>query len=367
MKLICERQLLCDAVQNVSYAVSQKSSLLSLEGILMKARDNRLHLTGYDLELGISTTIEAKVLEEGEVVLSSKLLSDIIRRMPSDEISITTDAKNLAEIKGGVSEFTILGIAASEFPELPVIAGTASLALPQTVIKSMIAQTHFAIALSDSKPVHTGALFDLEEETLSIVAVDGYRMALRKETVQGQKALSFIVPGKTLAELLKLLKDDDTVVEMQLSKKHIIFEVNGYSMVSRLLEGEFLDYKSAIPKQKTTSVEVGTRPFVDSIERTSLLISDRLKSPLKLTFEKERIVMSCSTPIGKAHDETVCQFDGTPVEIGFNNKYLLDALKASECDKVKLEIGGALSPMKVVPCEGESFLFLVLPVKLKNE
>ena len=166
---------------------------------------------------------------------------------------------------------------------------------------------------------------------------------------------------------MKLLGDDDSGVELQVSKKHILFTIGETSIVSRLLEGEFLDYNAAIPKDCSTTVKVSTRGLVSSIERTSLLISDRLKSPLRVVFDQGLVRMSCSTTIGKAYDECECQSQGPQVEMGFNNRYLMDALKNSEADMVKLEISGPLSPMKVVPLEGDSFLFLVLPMKLKTE
>ncbi len=161
--------------------------------------------------------------------------------------------------------------------------------------------------------------------------------------------------------------DDDTLVELQVSKKHILFTIGETSIVSRLLEGEFLDYNTAIPKDASTVVKVSTRELISSIERTSLLISDRLKSPLRVVFDDGLVRMSCSTTIGKAYDECESQSTGPKVEMGFNNRYLMDALKNSEADMVKLEISGPLSPMKVLPMEGDSFLFLVLPMKLKTE
>ena len=231
----------------------------------------------------------------------------------------------------------------------------------------MIDQTLFAIATTDSKPVHTGSLFDIKKENITLVSVDGYRLALRKEPFIADQECSFIVPGKTLSEVSKLLKEEENEVCMVVSHKHIIFKIDGYHVVSRLLEGDFLDYNAAIPKTEKTTIEVSTRLLVEGIERTSLLISDRLRSPLKLNMSDEKIRISCNTTMGKAYDEVDCKLDGDGINMGFNNKYLLDALKASDCDMVKLLINGPVSPMRVVPLEGESFLFLVLPVRVKND
>lgn len=367
MKIVCQKALLVDAVSNVSRAVSSKSPIPALEGILIKASGDQVTLVGYDLEIGIITSVEADVKEAGEIVLTARLLLDIIRKIPSETISITCDEKQMCVIKGGVSEFTILGIPASDYPELPSVDENSSLVLKQGVLKSMIDQTLFAIATTDSKPVHTGSLFDVKKENITLVSVDGYRLALRKEPFIADQECSFIVPGKTLSEVSKLLKEEENEVCMVVSHKHIIFRIDGYNVISRLLEGDFLDYNAAIPKTEKTSIEVSTRLLIEGIERTSLLISDRLRSPLKLNMVDEKIKISCNTTMGKAYDEVDCKINGDGINMGFNNKYLLDALKASECDMVKLQINGPVSPMRVVPLEGESFLFLVLPVRVKND
>ena len=368
MKFSCETQALGQTIANVSLAVSPKSALSALEGILVTAKDKTLTLVGYNLELGITGTLPAKVEEEGQVVIPAKLFSEIVRKTASQEIEISCDQRYLVEIRGGVSEFTILGMSALEFPELPAVGDGDAVSLPQDKLRSMVDQTIFAVAQNDAKPVHTGCLFLLEEDQITVVAVDGFRLALRREKVKTEeKTIRFVVPGRSLTELLKLLGDGDDKVELQVSKKHILFRVGETSIVSRLLEGEFLDYNAAIPKNCSTSVKVSTRGLSSSIERTSLLISDRLKSPLRVVFDEGLVRMSCSTTIGKAYDECQCESQGPRVEMGFNNRYLMDALKNSGTDMVKLEISGPLSPMKVLPLEGEDFLFLVLPMKLKSE
>lgn len=367
MKIVCQKALLVDAVSNVSRAVSSKSPIPALEGILIKASEGEITLVGYDLEIGIITKVEADVREAGQIVIPARLLLDIIRKIPSETISIVCDEKQMCIIKGGVSEFTILGIPASDYPELPAVDENSNLVLKQGVLKSMIDQTLFAIATTDSKPVHTGSLFDIKKENITLVSVDGYRLALRKEPFIADQDYSFIVPGKTLGEVSKLLKEEENEVCMVVSSKHIVFKIDGYQVISRLLEGDFLDYNAAIPKMEKTSIEVSTRLLIEGIERTSLLISDRLKSPLKLNMSDEKIRISCNTTMGKAYDEVDCKINGDGINMGFNNKYLLDALKASDCDMVKLLVNGPVSPMRVVPLEGESFLFLVLPVRVKND
>ena len=369
MKCICNKIVLREALTNVSRVIASKSSIPALEGVQLKAYGNSLTLTGYDMEAGITTTIDAQVLAEGEIVLPARLFSDMIRKMAAEDVSISVGEKLLTEVVGGTARFTIMGIASEEFPELPRVEEGESISLPQDKLKSMIEQTLFAIAQTDTKPVHTGSLFDLSEGTLHVVSVDGYRLALRSEVVGGDQAMSFVVPGKVLGEIVKLLKDDgENPASLTVSRRHIVFSIDSYNVISRLLEGEFLDYKVSIPQGGKTTVIANTREFIEGVERASLLISDRLRSPLRINFDPEgSIQISCSTPLGKSYDEVACTLEGDGVEMGFNNKYIMDALKASGSDEVRLELSGPLSPIKVLPLEGDEFLFLVLPVRLKHE
>ena len=367
MNIICDKTQLLEILSNVSKAVAARSSLAALEGILLRAEGDRLSLTGYDLDMGITSSMECTVREEGAIVLTARLFVDMIRRMTGETVSIASDEKLMTTIRSGVSEFTILGLSAEEYPELPALTDADDVSIEQDKLRSMIEQTLFAIANNDSKPVHTGSLFEVSGEDITVVSVDGFRLALRREKILGDKELRFVVPGKTLSELAKMLGDGEEMVTLYVNRKHISFETGGYTIVSRLLEGEFLDYKSAIPPASQTVVTVNTREMIAAIERTSLLISDRLKSPLRIHFGDGLIRMSCSTAIGRAYDEVPCKLEHDEVEMGFNNRYLLDALRASECDEVALIINGPLSPMKMVPLQGDSFLFLVLPVRLKAE
>jgi DNA polymerase-3 subunit beta len=368
MRFVCNRDSLTEAVFNVSRAIPAKSSIPSLEGIQIKARDGSLLLTGYDMEAGITTTIAADVREEGDIVLSARLFSEMLRKMEGDEVTVSVGEKYLTLIQSGLTEFTILGTPADEFPELPEVTEGKGVSLPQGTLKSMIEQTLFAVATSDAKPVHTGSLFDMKEGSLTVVSVDGYRMALRKTELSGGEDISFVVPGKVLGDVSKLLKDEEEEeASLMVGGRHIVFKIGLYSVISRLLEGDFLDYKTSIPPGGDTEVRVSTRALIDSVERASLLISERLRSPLRVRFDEEVIHIFCSTSIGKFTDEVDCRMTGPSVEMGFNNKYLLDALKAAGSDEVLLMVGGALSPIKVLPLQGEDFLFLVLPVRLRSD
>lgn len=366
MHILCDKIALIDAVGNVQRAVSGKSTLPALEGILLKAAGSSLYMAGYDLDMGITTTIEAHVQEPGEIVLTAKLFGEIVRKLPGEDVSIITDDKLNTTIRSGITEFTIMGISAAEYPEIPTVSDGVGFTLPQNVLKSMIRQTLFAIAQTDARPVHTGSQFEIETENLRVVSVDGSRLAMRCEEIKSGDTAQFVVPGKTLSEVLKLLKDEENPMSLAVGRRHIILEIDGYAVISRLLDGEFLPYRKAIPQTVTTTIRVKTRELIDAVERASLVINDRLKSPLICDFRDGHINVSCTTPLGSATDRIDAEIDGNAEEMGFNSRFLLDALKNAETDEVRIELNGPLSPMKVLPSSGESFLFLVLPVRLKK-
>ena len=366
MKITCDKKKLNEAVLNIQKAVSTKSSVPALEGILIRTDENSIFLCGYDLELGITTIFDCKVEEKGSIVLNARLFSEIVRRLPDAEVTISSDEKQMAVIRSGEAEYSIVGIPAQEYPELPSVSGETTLKIQSTTLRSMIHQTLFAVAENDAKPIHTGTLFELEPNQLRLISVDGYRLAIREEPVKSTLNTSFVVPGKTLSEVLKLLSDDESEVELQIGRRHILFSIENYTVISRLLEGEFLDYRAAIPKDCATELKVSTQKFINSVERVSLLITDRLKSPVRCIFEIDEIRISCSTAIGRANDKLSAQMTGDSIEIGFNNRFLLDALRNTECDEIRIQMSGPLSPMRILPPEGQSFLFLVLPVRLKS-
>lgn len=366
MKFSVNKKDITEAVSNIQRAVSTKTSIPALEGILLSSQEENLELSAFDLELGITTVIPAKLTEPGRSVLSAKIFFDIVRRTPDDTITIEVDEKNMATIESGCSRFSIIGIPAEEFPELPKLTDSTKIELPSNILKSMIRQTVFAVAESDAKPIHQGTLFNLSEGQLDLVAVDGYRLAKRTEPIGFDGNLSFVVPGKTLVEVLKLLKETDDLVELHAGQRHILFKIDNYTVISSLLEGEFLNYKAAIPTSSKTSVMLRSREAIESVERVSLLITDRIKSPIRCIFSDNEIKLLCTTSMGRASDQMQVEIEGEDVEIGFNNRYLLDALRNTECDEVKACLSGPLSPMTIHPKEGNSFLFLVLPVRLKN-
>lgn len=367
MKFSCEKALLQAAISTTSRAVSPKSSIPALEGILLEAGSD-LRLTGYNLETGIRTIVPADIQEEGTLVLGARLFGEIVRKLPDDIVTFQSE-NYMVNIKCGMSEFNILGTDPEEFPELPTVEYQNSLILPQSRLKAMISQTLFAVSDNESRPIHTGSLFEVDSEGLTIVSVDGYRLALRHESIdkkEGAETFSFVVPGAALSEVEKICSDVDEPASVTQGARHVMFKVGDTMLVSRRLEGEFLAYRQAIPRNNTIHVEGDTRALLSSIDRVSLIISDKLKSPLRCVFDSNLLKISTKTAIGDAYDECPLSGDGGGLEIGFNNKYLMDALKAAPADKVRLELTTGVSPCVILPTEGEeNFLYMVLPVRLK--
>lgn len=367
MKFSCEKALLQAAISTTSRAVSPKSSIPALEGILLEAGSD-LRLTGYNLETGIRTIVPADIREEGTLVLGARLFGEIVRKLPDDIVTFQSE-NYMVNIKCGMSEFNILGTDPEEFPELPTVEYQNSLIIPQSRLKAMISQTLFAVSDNESRPIHTGSLFEVDSEGLTIVSVDGYRLALRHESIdkkEGAETFSFVVPGAALSEVEKICSDVDEPASVTQGARHVMFKVGDTMLVSRRLEGEFLAYRQAIPRNNTIHVEGDTRALLSSIDRVSLIISDKLKSPLRCVFDSNLLKISTKTAIGDAYDECPLSGDGGGLEIGFNNKYLMDALKAAPADKVRLELTTGVSPCVILPTEGEeNFLYMVLPVRLK--
>lgn len=378
MKIQCEKQSLSEAIAGVSKAVTQRSNVAALEGILFTAEGNSLTLTGYDLEMGITTRIDAKIKDEGSVVLNAKLVGDMVRRLPSEIVEIECGETLYTTIKGGITEYNITGIPAKEYPELPAAAMPArngeersggvepAISIDGPLLKEMIDTTIYAVSQDDKKPANTGEKFALELDKLTLVALDGFRLAICERPVKAGREVSLVIPAKTLSEVSKLIGDSEEAVVISANKRYVVFSLKGYIIISRLLDEAFLDYKRTINPDHVTRVEVEVKSFIESIERASLIITERLKNPLRVTFD-EQLTVRCQTELGKVMDSLPCKFTGEMMEVGFNNRYLLDALRYSGCDKVAIELTGPLAPVKVLPVEGNDFIFLVMPVRFKND
>lgn len=369
MKFSCEKSTFLDAISITSRAVSTKSTIAILEGIRITATDN-LTLSGYDLSIGIRTQITAQITQPGEIVLNAKLLGDIIRKLPNDTIYIETDEKLLTTIKCGHSVFNLIASASNDFPIMPEVNAIQTISMPENILKSMINQTVFAVSDNQAKPIHTGCLFELTDGRLTVVAVDGFRLSIRRETLEQtpEKNMKFVVPGPALREIERILHEDDShIATICPGEKHILFSLDQTTFICRLIDGEFLNYNAAIPASSEYTVKAETKEIITCLERVSLLISERLKNPVRITFDGSLIKMSCITALGKSYDECMIEGNVSELEIGFNSRYLLDAFRACNDEIVQISLKNALNPIVLTPIEGDKYTYLILPVRLKAD
>ncbi len=353
-------------------ATSTKSTLPALEGLLFSLEDNLLTVCGYDLEKGVKTSAPVYPQEEGAVILNAQKISAIIRNFPDCEIRFETDEKNIVRITGAMSDFSIHGLSAEAFPNLPELGGEKSFSISQGLLKDIINSTNFAVAQTDARPILTGELFKIEGRKLTVVALDNYRLAMREEenaVFGNENNYSFIVPGKTLFEFSKLLGDSEEMVVTEFTNKYIIFKIKDIIFFSRLIEGEYIDYVRAIPKQSKIFVKINTSDFIESTSRASLLVDEKLKTPLKCSFHNDYLEISCTTQYGTVIDNIKIEKTGDDIDIGFNSRYLLDALRACPDDYINLSMSTPLMSMIINPAapkENSSYTYLVLPCRLKD-
>lgn len=364
----CEKVLLQNAITLTGRAVSPKSSIPALEGLLLQA-DNAITLSGYNMNTGIRSTFPAQVENSGRVVLSARLFGDIVRRMPDNIVHVTVNENLTVHLTCGDADFEISGLDAADFPELPAVEEESSLTIRQNLFREMIDQTVFSVSTNEARPIHTGALFETEGTSLTMVAVDGFRLALRKEellSTAGGK-MSFVTPGSALNEVKNICSDTDDPATITLGKRHILFEIGDTELICRRLEGEFLNYRTAIPRENPIRVAVECRELLNSLDRVSVVISEKLKAPVRCRFERDRVFLSARTGSGEARDVCRIDGDGQNLEIGFNNRFLIDALRHAPADTVEIQLNTGVSPAIIVPTGGtdDNFLYMVLPVRLR--
>jgi len=315
------------------------------------------------------------VLESGSIALSSKMFGEIIRRLPEGDVLLNVnDSNNVTTIKCGNSEFNIQGLSADEYPAVPEIEESYRFSMTHEKLKKMIRKTIFAVSQNESRrPILTGALFDINTGSLNVVSTDTYRLAIVTETVNSPlENKKFVVPGLTLRELLKVLKDDDEEVEIIVSSRHAMFDFGAFKVTTRLLEGEFIKYEPILKTPNSIYVNVNIKNFTESLERASLLINDDMtakaeKVPVRLNIALDKIGITCITGKGMVHDMVEAGVNGSDIEIGFNHRYLLEALRACEDENIRLEFSNPRSSCFIRSEEDNSFTYMVLPVRLYNE
>ena len=369
MRFTCEKNMLVQGLNITGRTVAQKSSLSVLEGILCCSDNNGIQLTGYNMETAITYRIEADVLDPGKCIFPAKLFGDIIRRLPEGPVTVVIDENYKVSIRAGYASFTISAERAEDYPELPDVNTDRGVRIPQKILKELINGTIFAVSENQGRPIHTGVKFEVEEDRVSAIAVDGFRLARRTWRSESPNSmhLNFVVPAHGLKEVEKILTDSDEEVRFTLGGRHILFNMGCASLICRLLEGDFLDWRKVVPTNCPIKLCAHVSDLASSMERVGLIVSEKYKSPVRCTFSNQEVQLRTNTTIGVAEDRCSIAGDGKDLEIGFNVRYLADALRAIPSEEVILELTNSLSPIVLTPAEEKyDFSYMVLPVRIKT-
>jgi DNA polymerase-3 subunit beta len=365
MKFSIEKENLLMAINTSYKAVSYKTTKPILECFLLEAKKGQIKLTATDLELGIEYFTEAQIEEEGQVAIEAKMFSEIVRKLPENTITISLNEQKLLIIECEGSLFKLVTVESSEFPVLPEINVEQSLSIKQNVLKEMIKKTIFSVGIDENRPIFTGSLIELKNDILNVVALDGFRLALQSNIFMGnKKEFKAIIPGRTLNEIIKILQDDDEIVNIGISKNQGVFDMPNCRAVTRILEGEFLDYKNVIPKEKELRVTAEKDILLNSLERAAVMSREDKQFPIKITIDGNIMVICCEVQSGDVRDEIFIESVGKSLEIGFNPKYLIEAIKTIEDEKIILDFGTSVSPCVIRPVEGEKYTYMILPVRI---
>ena len=368
MRFTCEKSMLVLGLNITGRTVAQKSALSAIEGILCRAGDG-LSLTGYNMETAITYLIDAEVTDVGQCILPAKLFGDIIRRLPEGPVTVVVDDNYKVSIRAGYASFTISAESADDYPSLPDVATGRSIRIPQSALKELISGTIFAVSENQGRPIHTGVKFEVEDTTVSAIAVDGFRLARRTYHTEEStgRQLSFVVPAQGLKEVEKILSDADADVAFTLGTKHILFQMGPATLICRLLEGDFLDWRKVVPNNCPIKLVAHVSDLASSIERVGLIVSEKYKSPVRCVFSNQVLQLRTNTTIGAAEDRCTIAGDGKELEIGFNVRYLADALRVIPSEEVSMELTNGLSPIVLTPVDDKhDFSYMVLPVRIKN-
>ncbi len=368
MRFTCEKSMLVTGLNITGRTVAQKSALAAIEGILCCASAG-LSLTGFNMETAITYQIDAEVPDPGKCILPAKLFGDIIRRLPEGPVTVVVDDNYKVSIRAGYASFSISAESAEDYPELPDVGDGRSVRIPQSALKELIGGTIFSVSENQGRPIHTGVKFEVEDTTVSAIAVDGFRLARRTyhtETPTG-RTMAFVVPAQGLKEVEKILQDTDEDVAFTLGTKHILFQIGCATLVCRLLEGDFLDWRRVVPTDCPVKLVANVAELSSCIERVGLIVSEKYKSPVRCVFSDQVLHLKTNTTIGAAEDRCTFAGDGKELEIGFNVRYLNDALRAVPGDEVVLELTNGLSPIVMTPANDKhDFAYMVLPVRIST-
>ncbi len=363
MKFVCSKSNLLSGVQTVSKAVPNKTTMSIMECILVDATKGNIKLIANDMELGIETIVEGEVIEKGIIALDAKIFLEIVRKLPDGDIVIETDNSYKTLITCGKSKFNIIGKPGDDFSYLPEIEKDDNIILNQFTLKEVVRQTIFSISDNDNNKLMTGELFDINDDELKVVSLDGHRISIRKiqlKNIYGAKKV--VVPGKTLNEVSKILPGDaDKDVIISFTPKHIVFEFDNTTVVSRLIEGEYFRIEQMLSSDYETKVKINKKEFLECIDRATLLVREGDKKPIIINITDGRMELKINSLLGSMNEDIDIEKSGKDLMIGFNPKFLIDALRVIDDEEIELYLVNPKAPCLIKNLE-ESYIYLILPV-----
>lgn len=363
MKLICSKQNLLYGVNIVSKAVPTRTTMAILECILIDASANEIKLTANDMELGIETKIEGQIEERGIIALDAKIFSEIVRKLPDSDVTIETDSNFKTTITCEKAKFNIVGKSGDDFSYIPFIERNESVHISQFTLKEVIRQTIFSIADNDNNKLMTGELFEINENELKVVSLDGHRISIRKiQLKENYEHKKVVVPGKTLQEVSKILPGNaDSEVDIYITENHIVFEFDNTTVVSRLIEGEYFKIEQMLSSDYETKVKINKRELLDCIDRATLLVKEGDKKPIIMDVTDDSVQLKINSFIGSMDEEIDVKKDGKDILIGFNPKFFIDALRVIDDEEVTLYMVNPKAPC-FIKDDDETYIYLILPV-----
>ena len=369
MKIVCSKKILVNKIGIAQKAVCSKTNLEALKNFVLEASDNQLIITGYDLDLGILATMEADVEVSGKFAVNAKLFGDIIRKLPLDILALEFNKdNNTILITSGMSTFQIVAGNLDEFPTLPSISNGSKFKLNSKEFKSMVNKTKIAISQDNTKPLLTGALMEIDTNSINMVALDGYRLAISKHEVESgiDSLKKVIVPGRTLNDISSALGSDNIDIEFTIDEKYISVEFDDVKIISRLLEGEYIEYTRLLPNEYKTEIKINRLKFLNAIDRATILAVHEKNSLVKFSIADEFIQATCNSDLGNLSEQVEINKTGDSLNIAFNSRYLTEALKIMSSDDVTLKFTTNLNPCTIHPMDESDYTYLLLPIRLAN-
>ena len=366
MKIKIDQRNLSKHINIAQRGISARTTLQILDGILLEAKNNKLKLTSTDLEVSIETYLDCEIEREGSIVINSKLFGDIVKKLPNTDIYIDVNENNV-NIKCENSEFNIVGGSPAEYPDLPILLEQNSFEIQKDLFKNAIRQTVFSTIQDETRPYLSGVLFEIADGKISFVALDGYRLSLKQLPIDTRENIKIIVPGRILAEINKILDESEDNINIGVAPGHVMFNMGDTVVYSRLLDGQFLNYREIIRTDHKTTIKMNKRELQNSLERASLLAKEEKANLVKFTIGEGEMLINSNSEIGNVNERIATDIEGEELSIAFNSRYILEGIKIIDSEDIELNFMGSLNPCIIKPLEDKNYTYLVLPVRLAQE